>query len=220
MHITDRLPDPARSDVGVALSSEWALGTSERQQAAAEAIVDAWQHRPWPDGLLTYSIYLDTDGDLIRDYSQWTSEAALDEQRRIDPVDAAVPGIVRRDLGRYRLYRGTRSDDGRVPGAIAAVRVDTDGRDLAETWVDAVFDALAHDQHLPEGGIGAFFHISTDGRQVLNYAEWVSADAHKRALAASGGRISQGSLWDKVQTMPGVRQRGVTRYHLHRTLTP
>jgi len=215
MHITDELPDPARSDAGIAVSGEWVPGTPERQQAAAEAIVEAWQRRPWPDGLLTYAIYLDTDGDLIRDYSQWTSEAAFDEH----PADPAVPGVVRRDLGKYRLYRGTRADDGRIPGAIVAVRVDTDGRDLAETWVDAVFDALAHDRNLPPGGIGAFFHVSTDGRQVLNYAEWVNADAHKQALAAAGGRISQGSLWDKVQTMPGVRQRGVTRYRLHRTLT-
>lgn len=226
MHVTDQLPDPARSDVGVALSSEWVLGTPERQQAAAAAIVDAWQHRPWPDGLLTYAIYLDIEGDLIRHYSQWTSEAAFDEFSQagrshvVDPVDAAVPGIVRRDLGRYRLYRSTRADDGRVPGSIVAVRVDADGRDLAETWVDAVFDALAHDRNLPAGGIGAFFHISTDGRQILNYAEWASADAHKQALAASGGGISRGPLWDKVQTMPGVRQRGVTRYRLHHTLTP
>jgi hypothetical protein len=193
MQVTDRLPDPAHTDVGIALSSEWKLGTPERQKSAADAIVDAWQRNPWPDGLLSYAIYLDTDGDLIRHYSQWTSEAASDEfsrsgrQPRIDLIDAAVPGIERRDYAKYRLYRGNRADDGRIPGAIVAVRVDTDGQDLAETWVDAVFEALEQDKNLPEGGIGAFFHISTDGEHVLNYAEWISAEAHKQALAATGG---------------------------------
>ena len=148
MHITDRLPDPARTDAGIALSSEWALGTPERQKSAADALVDAWQRTPWPDGLLTYAIYLDTDGDLIRHYSQWTSEAAFDEfsrsgrQPRIDLIDAAVPGIERRDHAKYRLYRGNRAADGRIPGAIVAVRVDTDGQELAETWVDAVFEGV------------------------------------------------------------------------------
>lgn len=225
MHVTDRLPDPARTDAGIVLSSEWALGTPERQKSAAAALVDAWQRNPWPDGLLTYAIYLDTDGDLIRHYSQWTSEAAFDEfirsgrQPRLDLIDATVPGIERRDLAKYRLYRGNRADDGRIPGAIVAVRVDTDSKELAEIWVDAVFEALEQDKNLPAGGIGAFFHISTDGKHVLNYAEWISAEAHKQALAATGGGISRGPMWDRVQTMPGVRHVSVTRYRLHHTLT-
>ena len=55
---------------------------------------------------------------------------------------------------------------------------------------------------------------------MLNYAEWESAAAHRRALAATGRGISLGPLWDKVQTMPGVRPQSVTRFHIHATLTP
>jgi hypothetical protein len=55
---------------------------------------------------------------------------------------------------------------------------------------------------------------------VLNYAEWISPEAHRQALAATGRGISQGPLWDKVQNTPGVRPLSVTRFRLHVTLLP
>jgi hypothetical protein len=219
MRISEQFPDPARPDAGLVLSSEWAVGRPELLVPAAEAVIAAWQHFPWPEGLLAYALYLDADGDLMRDYSQWTGEPASENLERID-LDAAFPGILRQDHTRYHLYRGSRSAAGELPGAMVAVRVDTDDDALARTWVDAVFEALEGTAGLPSGGLGAFFHISTDGRRVLNYAEWASAAAHREALAATGRGIAQGPLWDKVQTMPGVRPQSVTRYHLYRTLTP
>lgn len=222
MQVSDRFPDPERGDAGLVLSSEW---VSRDKEAVARVIVDAWRDEPWPDGLLQYSICLDADGDLIRHYSQWTGREAYDafvatgRDSRIRKIDLEVPGIVRRDFDEYRLYRGARTA-GRTPGAIVVVRVDTDGPDVARTWIDAVFDALAGDGDLPAGGLGAYFHISADGTRVLNYAEWESAEAHRRAVAATGRGIAQGPLWDRVQSMPGVRPQSVTRFHLHATLTP
>ena len=213
MQVRDRLPDPDRTGVGVVLSSEW---VSPSPKATADAVIEAWRDRPWPTGLLTYALFVDTEGDLIRDYSQWTNEQASHDFSR---SGHQVP-VERRDHAEYRLYRGSRNEDGRTPGAIVAVRVDTDGPEVARAWVDSVFEALEQDEHLPPGGLGAFFHISTDGRQVLNYAEWISPEAHRQALAATGRGISQGPLWDKVQNTPGVRPRSVTRYRLHATLLP
>ncbi|MET0495553.1 MAG: hypothetical protein ABW000_20700 [Actinoplanes sp.] len=213
MQVSDRLPDPARTGVGVVLSSEW---VSPSPEVTADAVIEAWRDQPWPVGLLTYALYVDTEGDLIRDYSQWTTEQASDDFSR---SGHQLP-VERRDHAKYRLYRGDRDEDGRTPGAIVAVRVDTDGPEVARAWVDSVFEALEQDEHLPPGGLGAFFHISTDGRQVLNYAEWISPEAHRQALAATGRGISQGPLWDKVQSTPGVRPRSVTRYRLHATLLP
>ena len=224
MQITERFPDPARPDAGLILSSEWAVGSPDRLVPTADAVIAAWADFPWPAGLLAYSLLLDADGDLIRHYSQWTGEGAVADfhrtgrQPRVDLIDAAAPGIVRRDYTEYRLYRSGRAPAGEVPGAIVAVRADTDDDVLARTWVDAVFAALDQDGDLPAGGLGAHFHISTDGRRVLNYAEWASAEAHRQALAATGHGISQGPLWDKVQNMPGVRPQSVTRSHLYRTL--
>jgi hypothetical protein len=208
MRITDDLPDPARTDAGVVLAAERAAGGADRLVATADAVIAAWRSEPWPDGLLSYALFLDTDGDLLLHYAQWTGGTLLPHLAHLS------------DHTEYRLYRGGRSSDDAVPGAIVAVRVDTDDDVLARTWVDAVFEALDHDGDLPSGGLGGFFHISTDGRRVLNYAEWVSADAHKNALAATGRGISQGPLWDKVQTMPGVRPQSVTRYRLYKTLLP
>ncbi|MFI6761723.1 hypothetical protein ACIBF5_21540 [Micromonospora sp. NPDC050417] len=225
MRVTDQFPDLTRTDVGAALSDEWVLGTPDRQRTVAEALVAAWQEVAWPTGLLTYAIYLDTDGELIRHYSQWTDDAVADAFVRagretiVEWTDAIVPDIGRRDLARYRIYRGNRADDGRTPGAVVAVRVDTESADRARVWVDAVFDALGADDNLPAGGIGGFFHISTDGSQVLNYAEWTSPEAHLEALEANGDAIASGPLWDRVRAMGGVRQVSVKRYRLYRTLT-
>ncbi|MFI7596572.1 hypothetical protein [Actinoplanes sp. NPDC049681] len=184
------------------IAGEWEAGDKE---AGAEAVAAAWRAKPWPDGLLSLSLFVDADGDRILHYSQWT----------IEHPTMDLPGG-----GAYRLYRGERQTVDRTPGAIVTVRVDTDGPEIARTWIDAVFDALASDRALPEGGIGGFFHISTDGTQVLNYAEWETAEAHRRAMAANDGSVSRGPLWDKVRTMPGVHPRSVTRFHLYATLTP
>jgi len=206
MRISEEFPDPARRDAGFVVSDEWAAGSADRLVATADAVIAARRSAPWPKGLLAYSLFIDADGDLLRDYAQWTDEGAASRQPRGNHIA-------------YHLYRGSRSTEATAPGAMVAVRVDTDDDALARTWVDAVFGALEQDTALPAGGLGAFFHVSTDGRHVLNYAEWVSADAHRKALAATGRGISSGPLWDKVQTMPGVRHQSVTRYHLHRTLT-
>lgn len=122
MRITDAHPDPARADAGIVLSSEQAVGGRDRLTATADAAVAALAAAPWPDGLLSWSLYLDADGDRLLHYAQWTDEQAVD----------------RAGHTRYRLYRGSRSAAGVVPGAIVSVRVDTDDGAVARTWVDAV----------------------------------------------------------------------------------
>jgi hypothetical protein len=49
---------------------------------------------------------------------------------------------------------------------------------------------------------------------VLNFAEWVSAEAHIAALAAPGANgIGTTDVWKKVQTYPGMTTGGsVKRY--------
>ncbi|MER7166345.1 antibiotic biosynthesis monooxygenase [Micromonospora sp. NPDC000207] len=227
---TDTWPDPTRTDSGLILTSIWRVGTTERQQAVVAAIVEAYADRPGVDGLLSYSVFVGTDGDTVRHYTLWRDEDAYQaffadgRQQRVDRIDTAVPGIERLDLTRYRLYRGQRVDPAPRPGALVAVQVQTPDEVTARSWVDAVLVALDADRASadgpPEGGIGGFFHISEDGTRVLNFAEWSSVQAHADALAANGGSVSRGPLWDRVRAFPGVRQVGVDRFHLAATFEP
>lgn len=104
----DALPDLDRPGVGAVLASTWSVGTPERQRAAVEAIRRTWESRDWPDlGLLSYSVFIGTDGDTLLHYSQWTDEQAYDDFVRTyrgdrnAEIDAAVPGIERVALHRY-----------------------------------------------------------------------------------------------------------------------
>ena len=137
MRITGARPDPARADVGIVLSSEQAVGGRDRLISTADAAVAALAEAPWPGGLLSWSLFLDADGDRLLHYAQWTDEQAVDRAGHTS----------------YRLYRGSRSASGAVPGVIVSVRVDTDDGVVARTWGDAVFEALERDPHLPAGGI-------------------------------------------------------------------
>lgn len=221
----DARPDLRRPGVGIVFASTWRVGTPERQRATVDAIAKAWESRDWPAvGLLSYSVYIGTDGDTLLHYSQWTDEEAYQEfvrtlrEDRNAEIDAAVPGIVRVGIDRYTLYRSTPLGDGndaRIPGCIVIVDVQFDGPDAdrQRAWVDAVFEALETDPNSAPGGISGHFHIGVDGTKVLNYAEWESEQAHVEALAGPGSGVGSATpQWAKVQSYPGVTGGGVTRY--------
>ncbi|MEU6983454.1 antibiotic biosynthesis monooxygenase [Streptomyces sp. NPDC046324] len=219
----DARPDLHRPGVGSAFVSTWRVGTPERQRAAVDAIAKAWESRDWPDvGLLSYSVYIGTDGDTLLHYSQWTSEEAYQDfvrtfrDDRNAEIDAAVPGIERVVLHRYAPpYRSAGPAGDRIPGCVVIVDVEFDGPDAARQrdWVDGVFDALETDPAPAPGGISAHFHLSTDGTRVLNYAEWESEQAHIEALALPGDGVgSPTPQWARVRSYPGVVAGTVKRY--------
>jgi hypothetical protein len=113
----------------------------------------------------------------------------------------------------FTLYRTSGSASGRRPvGCVVLVTVDTEDEATARAWVDSVFVALASEPNPHPGGISAAFHIRHDGKQVVNYAEWVSAQDHADALSDGGGVGSQTADWRRVQNFPGARGVGVERY--------
>ncbi|MFE6775373.1 hypothetical protein [Streptomyces sp. NPDC057702] len=190
-------PDAARADAGLATFSTWRVGTPERQRAAVDAIAAAWERLPWPTpDLLGYSVYTATDGETLAHYAQWTSEAAYEryaatrsQATHLAAIDAAVPGIERVGVTPYRLYRTARTPGARetsAPGAVIAVDIEFDGPDEARLrrWVDGWFDGDEPEVDDFDGLLAAHFHVSVDGTRVLNYAEWVSVQAHVEALAA------------------------------------
>ncbi|WP_221359202.1 antibiotic biosynthesis monooxygenase [Streptomyces beigongshangae] len=220
---TDEHPEMARPEVGAPIFSTWRVGTPERQRAAVEAIAATWERRPWPaEGLLGYHVYAGEDGTTLLHHSQWRSEqdheafVKVHRQERVDEIDVVVPGIERVGLDRYRHHRsGVRETGTRAPGCVVIVEIEFEDADAARqrAWVDAVFEALESEPAPHPGGISAHFHLSTDGRKVLNYAEWESADAHRRAMAAPGDGVgSRTPQWERVQTYPGLKRSTVGRY--------
>ena len=193
------MPDIDRPDVQLAVVvSVWSTVPSSSALLPMPQLA-AWNVTPWPDALISRTCYVSTDGQRVLTYEQWSDGQPVVE----DPAAIA-----------YRLYRSGVRDDAPVPGCIVIVEVETDQADTARRWVDAVFDALAAETTLHPGGISGHFHISLDGTHVLNYAEWVDEASHVEALGQAG-TIGRGPAWRKVQTMPGVENRGFRRYRVH-----
>ncbi|MFH8611289.1 antibiotic biosynthesis monooxygenase [Streptomyces sp. NPDC018029] len=228
---TGTLPDPTRRDGGLTFISTWSTGSPERQRATLDAIAKAWETRPWPhEGLLSYTVYAGSDGSTVLHHSQWRDEEAYQDffasagngrDARNADIDAAVPGIERLGLNKTRLYRSWtdgRGREGREPGAIVIVQVDFEGPDAdrQRAWVDGVVEALDSGPAGTDGfGLyAAHFHLSTDGRRVVNYAEWESEQAHIDALASAGDGVgSPTPEWRRVREFPGVRDdSAVARY--------
>lgn len=221
---TDVLPDLTRADVWSPFFSTWRLGGPEEQRKAVEAIGATWERRPWPvPELLGYHVYLGHDGMTLLHHSQWTDESGYEAfakehwQERTEEIDAAVPGIQRLGIGRYRRHRSRERavGDTRVPGLIVTVRIDfePDAAERRPDWIDTVLTALRDDPAGHRGMISAHFHLSTDGTHVLNYAEWESDRAYDEALAAPGEGVgSPTKQWERVRTYPGVKSFTADRY--------
>ncbi|CAL9609560.1 hypothetical protein SUDANB145_05589 [Streptomyces sp. enrichment culture] len=207
---TDTHPDLTRPDAGAPFFSTWRVGTPERQRQAVEAIARTWERRPWPaDGLRSYHVYTGHDGETLLHHSQWASEQAYEafvkthRQERVDEIDAAVPGIERLGLGRYRRHGGLEraAGDTRVPGLVVVVRAEfaPEAAERRAGWTDRLLGTIERGPGL----ISAHFHLSTDGTHVLNYAEWESAGAYDDGPAAH---------WDGARTWPGLRGFTSGRY--------
>jgi Antibiotic biosynthesis monooxygenase len=218
-----QFPAVGRPDAGVALVSQWAAGTADRQRLAIGEAAAAWKGIVWPEALLSIAWFASIDGESVFTYSQWSGDEGADAFARTDGptllrrLPEVVPGLETRQPTRYRLYRSGVRENAPTPGCVVIVSVEFDGPDAARQrrWVDLVFDALAAEPSLHPGGISGHFHVSVDGTRVLNYAEWTSADAHRKAIERSGqGTIGAGKKWREVQGYPGVVRSGFTRYQL------
>ncbi|ANN15038.1 hypothetical protein SD37_04755 [Amycolatopsis orientalis] len=179
---------PTPSGDLVAVAREWPDADAARAAVASRSA----------EGLVSATAYEGIDHDGAFTYEQWTSEDAIQD------LDGAPV---------FRLYRGQRGEG--TPGCLVIVSVEFEGPDerRQRDWIDLVFTALASEPARPEGGISGYFHVSTDGTRVLNYAEWTSAEAHLAALAAPGADgIGTTDAWKRVQNFPGMSGGSVKRY--------
>lgn len=224
VHPSGALPTIARADVGVAVVAHWNV-TAGDQERLADAIVLAWNRATWPEGLVSVTTLVSTDGESVLQYAQWTSadaHRAFEHRHGLEwsrQVDETAPGATRQGPVTWRLHRSSGlREDASVPGCIVVVTVEFDAPDerRQREWIDLVFDVLASETERPAGGIAGHFHVSVDGTRVMNYAEWIDETSHRDALARSGqGGIGPSPRWREVQTFPGIVARGFKRYRLH-----
>lgn len=238
----DLLPVMTRADAGVSTFSEWTTGSPERQHAALDAAMDVWTDLTRPEGMLSYTCFLATDGSTLRHHTQWTDDEArarfwsaespeaastrLADSRvaRVRSIDEVVPGIERDGLTVYDLYR-SHVPAGPAPdtGCVVIVTIDFDGpdRDRQARWIDAVVTALEAEPEPTPGLLAAHFHRSVDGTTVVNYAEWTNEQAHHDALDHGPNGIAQTDQpeWRRVVEFPGVADNtNVKRYREYRSL--
>lgn len=239
----DLLPVIARPDAEVSTFSEWTTGSPERQHAALDAAIDAWTDQARPEGMLSYTCFLGTDGSTLRHHTQWTDDDARSrfwtaeatdaaatrfaesQVARVHVIDEAVPGIERDGLAVYDLYRSHLAA-GPAPstGCVVIVTIDFDGpdRDRQARWVDNVITALETEPEPTPGLIAAHFHRSIDGATVVNYAEWTNEQAHRDALDHGPTGLAQTDRpeWRRVVEFGGVTDNtNVKRYLEHRSLS-
>jgi len=92
-------------------------------------------------------------------------------------------------LHRYRRIRSGVSDPQRVPGCVVVTRLATRDAAQAQLHASAAFAALQNGAHALRGLIASHLHLSDDGLSLLDYAEWSSADAQRRALQREPERL-------------------------------
>jgi hypothetical protein len=219
-------PSIINPEAGMVLVTEWKVGDKKDQRKVADASLDNIGNGFWPDGLLTYYTYLGTDGETILHYSHWRHERdhiRFMEQglpKRLDDLLKEVQIKDRNMLGKFRIYRTMPGDSTVTPGCIVIIREEFESPELTSDWIDTVIDALASENQLPEGGLSAYFHISLDGKSMLNYAEWASEQAHQNAMDRSDrGTIGLSPLWDRVLDFPGrLHNSSVKRYKFYKGL--
>ncbi|GAA3180617.1 MULTISPECIES: antibiotic biosynthesis monooxygenase [Streptomyces] len=219
---TSAFSDVRRADAATALISSWIVPDPAVQVAAADAVLDAWEAQERPDAMLSLTAFLSLDGTEVLHHAQWTDDEAHREWARahrpaaLAPVDAAIPGIRRPGLVRYRLG-GSHVPDG-VPASAPELLVTpvftTTGPEAQHALTDTVLDALAEAQ-VP-GLLGAYLFRSQDGSRVLNHAEWTDLAAWQAfADSPAPARIAA-----RIAALDGVTPDsggpdGVRRYRLH-----
>ncbi len=81
------------------------------------------------------------------------------------------------------------SDPQRLRGCVVVTRLATHDAAQAQRHANAAFAALQNGAHALRGSIASHPHLSDDGRGLLEYAEWSSADAQRRALQREPERL-------------------------------
>ncbi|TSB22379.1 antibiotic biosynthesis monooxygenase [Streptomyces sp. NBC_01525] len=209
-------PTVNRPDSELVLVTPLYVGTADVQQAVADALLAEWEATSRPEGLLSQTCYVSTEGENVWTYEQWTGLAAYRASGRmyLQPPTLRGRGVDGADVERcapiaFKRYRSTVFDTVSTPTRIVAPMFDVDGRATQRTIIDRLLDGPLTEA--TPGLLSAHFHYSLDGSRVLNYAEFTEDEAHVDFLASP---IAQATT-KLTQDTPGVRGIGGKRYLLH-----
>lgn len=121
----------------------------------------------------------------------------------------AAPAIVPTAQA-YRRVRSGVSDPRRLPGCIVVTTLATADAAQARRIGDAAFAAMQDGAHAVRGLIASHLHFADDARSLLEYAEWTSDDAYRRALQRNPPRLPLARLATAT----------ARRYRLHEVFRP
>jgi heme-degrading monooxygenase HmoA len=215
--ITPHAPRIGRSDAALVLISTWKAKRPDLQQTAANVAMATWDNASWPAGLISHHVYAGLDGQTVLNYSQWTNEASFDhflqtgQPDRARKIEAAPAGIEREALGRYRYYRSLAGAEvTQAPGCVVLVTFRVADAHLQTQLVDGIIAAATSQGDTRPGALGSHFHLSVDGRTVVNVAEFTNEQAHESVVRDS--LTEQSEVIRLIRSMPGVEPMGFTRF--------
>jgi hypothetical protein len=213
-----------RPDVGLVAVAEWSTARP-RQQAVADAALDAWKRVGWPAGLLSHWCLLGADESSVLHYIQSADEQAVrrfvatGKPEWARAVADAEPPFQRHGVVGYQVYRGRYfAASPEVPGCVVTIKREFDGADpaRARAWVDAMFAATGDDTPFP-GAIAAHMHVSVDGARVLNFAQWTSEQAHQALVESTPRRLAGNRAWRRAEeSWPRLERTTMRRYRPYR----
>lgn len=214
-----------RPGCGLAVVSEWTVESPAHQRAVMDAFGAVWAGQEWPQGMLSGILLAGNDGESIVVYGQWTGEEAYRTalethlRPRAARVDQLAPGTIRSSPAFYRLHRSRIRDTAAMPGCIILITFNFASPDAErqKDFISAIFRAVDSMPDPPVGAIGGHLHISTDGMRVLNFAEWTSEEAHRRAVE-DPARLGPGPQWAGVRSFPGLEGSRFQRYTIGMSL--
>ncbi|NED81156.1 hypothetical protein G3I76_13800 [Streptomyces sp. SID11233] len=158
----------------------------DHTRLTAERIVTDARRGPWPEGLLSLTVYTSGDGDSVLTYGQWAGEEWLPT-----PGAPAEAGVATRAFRHYRAVRGTAVEEpAPVPESFPVAFFPTGDEQSARAWLDGLLageEQAEGDERAYPGAIAAHLHIAVDGGEVLSFSEWVAEEqavAHIEAVWA------------------------------------
>jgi hypothetical protein len=200
-------PDVLRPDVATVV-----VGTRPTS-AAADAELAQRVRREQPAALRALTLFTSLDDTTTLVYAQWTSEAehlSWWQTHRPGPTDPGERCTV------YRSYLPDNPGSGRA-SMLATPRFSTDGPDTQRALADAVVTVLTDLR--PDGLLGAHFHLSTDGRHVINYAEWANAETWRTFADGPAADRMRATFAIIPAVTPLNSPTGVARYRARMVLT-